>query len=104
MYRFVLWLVPTLEGFPRSQRFLLGDRMQTAAMDVLDLLVDATYSRDRQETLRRVNLGLQRLRVFARLAHDLQYLDHRRYEYASRCIDNVGRRVGAWIKRDRAPA
>jgi hypothetical protein len=51
-----------------------------------------------------VNLGLQRLRVFARLAHDLQYLDHRRYEYASRCIDNVGRRVGAWIKRDRAPA
>lgn len=32
MYRFVLWLVRTLEGFPRSQRFLLGDRMQTAAM------------------------------------------------------------------------
>lgn len=31
MYRFLLWLVPTLEGFPRSQRFLLGDRMQTAA-------------------------------------------------------------------------
>jgi hypothetical protein len=31
MCRFVRWLVPTLEGFPRSQRFLLGDRMRTAA-------------------------------------------------------------------------
>jgi len=25
-YRFVLWVVPTVEKFPRSQRFLLGDR------------------------------------------------------------------------------
>ena len=25
MYRFVLWLVPVLEQFPRRQQFLLGD-------------------------------------------------------------------------------
>ncbi len=27
MYRFTLWLVPTVEKFPRSQKFLLGDRL-----------------------------------------------------------------------------
>jgi hypothetical protein len=48
--------------------------------------------------LRRANLGLERLRIFARLAHDLHYLDPRRYEYAARAIDEVGRSVGAWIK------
>jgi hypothetical protein len=26
MYRFTLWLVPTVEKFPRGQKFLLGDR------------------------------------------------------------------------------
>ena len=26
-YRFVVWLVPVLERFPRSQKFLLGDRI-----------------------------------------------------------------------------
>ncbi|WP_420449572.1 hypothetical protein [Candidatus Palauibacter sp.] len=26
-YRFILWLVPTLEKFPRSQRFLPEDRI-----------------------------------------------------------------------------
>ncbi len=26
MYRFVLWLVPTVEKFSRRQKFLLGDR------------------------------------------------------------------------------
>ena len=28
MYRFVLWLVPTVEKFLRRQKFLLGDRLQ----------------------------------------------------------------------------
>lgn len=26
MFRFIVWLVPTLDRFPRSQKFLLGDR------------------------------------------------------------------------------
>lgn len=28
MQRFLLWLIPTVEKFPRSQKFLLGDRIQ----------------------------------------------------------------------------
>jgi hypothetical protein len=71
MYRFLLWLIPTLEKFPRGQRFLLGDRIENAALDTLDLLIQATYSRDRQALLHRANLGLERLRVLSRLAHDL---------------------------------
>ncbi len=33
-YRFLLWAVPVLEKFPRSQRFLLGDRIETIALTV----------------------------------------------------------------------
>ena len=43
-YRFVTWLVPAVERFPRSQKFLLGDRMQTTALDVLERLIEATYT------------------------------------------------------------
>jgi hypothetical protein len=42
MYRFSVWLVPTVEKFQRSQKFLLGDRMQSTALDVLDRLIEAT--------------------------------------------------------------
>ncbi len=42
MYRFVLWLVPTVEQFPRRQGFLLGDRLQATALDVLKRLIEAT--------------------------------------------------------------
>jgi hypothetical protein len=41
-YRFILWLVPTVEKFPRSQKFLLGDRIQSTALDVLEGVVEAT--------------------------------------------------------------
>jgi len=100
-YRFVLWVVPTVEKFPRSQRFLLGDRIQTAAVDVLDGLVEATYTRNRTPILRRVNLLIERLRLLIRLAMDLRHLDRRRYEFAARSLDEIGRLVGGWLRRAR---
>lgn len=101
-YRFMLWLVPAVERFPRSQKFLLGDRIQGAALDVLEALVEATYSRQRGGHLARANLGLEKLRLLFRLAHDLRHLDSRRYEHAARGIDETGRRIGAWRKAHRA--
>ena len=50
-YQFILWLVPTLERFPRSQKFLLGDRIQNTALDVLESLIEATYTRHRSQHL-----------------------------------------------------
>ena len=67
-YRFVLWLVPTVEKFPRRQKFLLGDRLQATALDVLERLVEATYTRDRRRHLAAANLGIEKLRFLRRLA------------------------------------
>ena len=101
-YRFLLWLIPALSRFPRDQKFLLGDRIQATALDVLERLIEATYSKRREEPLTRVNLGLEKLRYFCRLAHGLRYLDRRRYEHAARSLDETGRRAGAWRKAHRA--
>jgi hypothetical protein len=98
MNGFIRWLIPTLEKFPRSQKFLLGDRMQSAALDVLERLIEATYDRDRASALRAANLGVEKLRHLIRLAFDLRYLDERRHEYAARELDAIGRRIGQWSK------
>ena len=97
-YRFLLWLVPTLERFPHSQKFLLGDRIQSNALDVLEFLVEATYTRQRGPHLSRGNLGIEKLRFLLRLAQDLRYLDQRRYEHAARCLDDIGRKSPAQNK------
>ena len=101
-YQFLLWLVPTVEKFPRSQKFVLGDRIESTAISVLEGLVDATYTKARGRALAEVNIALERLRFLVRLAFDLKHLDPRRYEFAARGIDEIGGYVGAWIKTDRA--
>ena len=93
--------MPTVERFPRSHKFLLGDRIQATAMDVLERLIEATYTRRRLSHLANANLGLEKLRFLFRLTRDLRVLDLRRYEHAARSIDDTGRRVGAWTKTQR---
>jgi four helix bundle protein len=102
MHQFVLWLIPTVEKFPQRQRFLLGDRIQTAGLDILEGLIEATYSRGgRLRLLEIVNVRLEKLRILFRIAMELRYLDLRRYEHAARSLDEIGRLVGGWMKAHR---
>jgi hypothetical protein len=59
-YQFLLWLGPTLQKLPKTQRFTLGDRIQNEALDMLEALIEATYTRDRQQHLRRAKLGIEK--------------------------------------------
>lgn len=101
---YLTWLIPVLEGFPRSQRFLLGDRLQTLGMDMVGLLVEATYTKAPLEALRRVNILLEQQRLMLRLAYNLRHLNPERYEFASRKLDEIGRSVGGWLRRMRQGA
>jgi hypothetical protein len=55
------WLVPTVEKFPRSQKFLLGDRMPSTALDVSERLIEATDTKARQMALLDAKLGSEKL-------------------------------------------
>ena len=97
-YQFLLWLVPTVERFPRAQKFVFGDRVLNLALDVLEILVEAAFTRERKAHLARANLGIDKLRFLLRMAADFRYLDRRRYEHAARLLDEIGRLIGGWSK------
>jgi len=48
-----MWLALTVEKFPKTHKFTAGERIYGIALDVLEALMEATYSRDRQQHLRR---------------------------------------------------
>jgi hypothetical protein len=97
-YRFLLWLIPTIEKFPKRQKYLLGDRIQTTALTVLESLIEATYTKGRSGMLAQANLRIETLRFLFRLSFDLRLTDQRRYEHASRTLDEIGRLIGGWRK------
>ena len=101
-YQFLLWLSPAIEKFPKTHKFTLGDRIQNQALDILEALIEATYTRERVHHLRRANLGIEKMRFLIRLAADLRVLDRKKYEFAARTLDDIGRSVGAWAKAHNA--
>src|SRR5215831_3173757 len=94
----LLWLIPQLDKFPRSRRFTLGERIEAGLLEVLELLVEAAYQRNKEVSLRRANLRLEVVRHLWRLAHELKVMATRQYEHGAKLIDDLGRQIGGWLR------
>ncbi len=101
-HELLLWLIPQLDKFPRVRRFTLGERIETGLLEVLELLVEAAYSRNKDTPLRRVNLKLELVRHLWRLAHELKVTATRQYEHGARLLDDLGRQIGGWLRSQHA--
>ena len=98
LYDVIVWLLGRVEKFPRSQKFTLGDRTVKLALDTLELLIEATYTRDRLALLRKANIQLEKLRYLIRICHDFKLLSSKQYAYISNEMNEVGKLVGGWIR------
>ena len=97
-HELLLWLIPQLDKFPRSRRFTLGERLEAGVIEVLELLVETAYTRNKEAPLRRANLRLEVVRHLWRLAHELKVVAIRQYEHGARLLDDLGRQIGGWLR------
>jgi hypothetical protein len=101
-YDFMLWLIPLTLKFPKSQRFLLAERLSKMALDFYDLILDAVLEPERQgECLDAADRLLTKIRLYVRLSYELKCISLGQFEHASRLVDELGRLIGGW-KRKRA--
>ncbi|MBR8829073.1 MAG: diversity-generating retroelement protein Avd [Gomphosphaeria aponina SAG 52.96 = DSM 107014] len=98
-YDLIKWYVPLLNRLPRNHKFLLGDRIISGLYDLLDGLILARYSREKQPILEKLNALLDVLRYQSRLLKDFGLIKVERYEYASQLITEIGQELGGWIKQ-----
>ena len=99
-HELLAWLIPLLDHFPRSRRFTLGERLESRLLAVLEDLVEAAYSRERDKrpALLRANRQLTVCRHLWRLALELKVINLKRYEYGIRLMEDLGRQIGGWLK------
>ncbi len=55
-YDFLRYLSPQVAKFPRSERYLLGERLEQASFDVLELLLESVYAANKIERLMKANI------------------------------------------------
>jgi hypothetical protein len=101
-YDLILWSCNHTGKFPRNHRFVLGERIERSLYDLLETLIRAKYTRQRQELLEKANLLLEILRFQMRLAKDLQCLKVESYGFAAN--DAARLCAGAGILRGNLPA
>lgn len=95
---FIEWLFPHTEKFPKRARFTLALRLENFALDIIEDLIEARYSKDKKTHLQKANLRLEKMRILLRLSHGFRYLSTQSYEYAVKSLNEVGRMIGGWIK------
>jgi len=60
-YDVAKWLLERVDSFPKNQRFIFGQRIASDALDILALLVEASYRRDKVALLEDVKRSAFRL-------------------------------------------
>ncbi|MBN1271891.1 MAG: diversity-generating retroelement protein Avd [Candidatus Aminicenantes bacterium] len=98
LYDLILWIIPKLEKYPRSHKFLIADRIENLLLDILDLLIEAAYTKNKFHLLNSTNLKLEKLRYLIRISKDLKFINLKAYENSSRFINGIGISVGGWLK------
>lgn len=92
-------MLPKMANFPKDQRFLLTDRIERILLDILEMLIEAVYSKQKRRVLVKVNLRLDHLRFMMRISKDMKYVNFKAYDYFCQSVLEIGRMTGGWIKK-----
>jgi hypothetical protein len=105
-YDFISWLMPRTENFPRSQRFVVTKRLQDAALDFYELILEANAYRgsDRWQKQRQADVALDKVRTYLRLCAQWEWLKPGQYHHAAEMVAEIGRLLGGWMKQTRQSA
>lgn len=98
-YDLIQWYIPILNRLPKDHKMMLGNRIINQLYDLLESLILARYSSQKQNLLRSLNPKLSVLRYQTRLLMDFELFSVQRYEYAAKQIDGIGIDLGGWIKQ-----
>jgi len=101
VYDLILYIFPIVAKFPKNQRFVLGQQIENGLINLEKLIVQANKEKDKKRTLFKVDVELEQVRLLFRLAHDLGFINMKKYEHISEGLAEIGRLLGGWMRRVR---
>ena len=87
-------------SLPKFERYSLGERMETALLDLIELTVIANSETKlaKEAVLRQANAKNETLKIFYSLAFELKLIEFKTYiGFESQLIEN-GKMINGWIK------
>jgi four helix bundle protein len=99
-YDFVSWLLPLTEKFPRSQRFVITQRLQNAVLNFQETIIEANALRGklRVDKLQFADAELRKVRLYLRLCEKWMWINPGQYHHVSEMVAEIGKLLGGWQK------
>lgn len=98
IYDLLLYMYPTVNKFPKSQRFVLSQHILNTLLEILKLTIIANAKKDRKEEQNLISVHLDIFRVLIRLSRDINFLSIGQYEYIMRQMNEIGKLLHGWKK------
>ena len=95
------WLFTKILTFPKQQRFILGQQIQTCSLKCARLIIEANNARDAKvvlATLDDLNNELGVLRYLLEMAYQFGFMKINSLTYIIKQVDEVGKMRGGWAK------
>jgi hypothetical protein len=100
VYDLVLWLHPILNRFPKSQKFVLAQRIENCSLEILEKIVKINSSKTKSAFLmENLNVDIDRLRILVRLSKDLRFINIKTYGIFCEKVTEIGKLFGGWQKK-----
>lgn len=99
IYDLILWLHPILNRFPKSQKFVLAQKIENCSLEILEKVVKINSAKTKSAfLLENLNVDVDRLRILVRLAKDLRFINIKTYGTFCEKVTEIGKILGGWKK------
>lgn len=103
-----------LNHFPKHEKYALANRIRNTAYEVYDLISEGQKRYFKKTTLTSLDIAHEKLRMQIFLAYELGYfqfkdgrhpdkgagqIERKRFTTISGLVDELGKMIGAWIKK-----
>ena len=87
-----------LAQFPKSEKFSLATDIKKCMDAIIERMIEANKKYYKKTTLQELDVELEKLKVYIRLAYILGFLPPKKYELWTEMVVEIGKMVGGWIK------
>ncbi|MDI3547872.1 MAG: hypothetical protein PWR10_1524 [Halanaerobiales bacterium] len=87
-----------LKQFPRSEKHTLAAEIKRSMFRLLELIIATNKKYYKKTTMQQLDVELDILRSYIRLARNLGFLPFKKYEVWSRYLTEIGKMIGGWFK------
>ncbi|HSV97790.1 MAG TPA: four helix bundle protein [Spirochaetota bacterium] len=97
-YDFLVWMFNKTDGFPKSKRFSIGQRLENALLDHISLVYRFKYSKNREKTLFVLSAKFDEIKLLLKICYDSRLIAKNSFAFAMKQCDEIGALIGGLIK------